>query len=172
MRTSESKGEYHDLSACFHASTHITIKPGNTAHGLQDLANPTPASLTPYSPPSRRGLVRPYRVAVGATASLDGGYARRHRGGRSGRRNRIAVEQRNKLLLSAVSQRHCPSCRFFVRQWAVSSSRPAGAMTSRAQMPSRLAVTLAAPTCSGVTRPRLDGGEHTSKGRLIPCATF
>jgi hypothetical protein len=115
MRTSESKGEYHDLSACFHASTHITIKPGNTAHGLQDLANPTPASLTPYSPPSRRGLVRPYRVAVGATASLDGGYARRHRGGRSGRRNRIAVEQRNKLLLSAVSQRHCPSCRFFWR---------------------------------------------------------
>src|SRR5262249_50335294 len=51
--------------------------------------------MTPCSPPPRRGLATRSAWPVCAAASLDGVCARRHRFGRSGRRNGPAVEQRN-----------------------------------------------------------------------------
>jgi hypothetical protein len=76
---------------CFYGSNHISvaaIKSGNTARDLQNFAKPDRSQLDAVLAavkawPGEAGAC----VADSATASLDGICARRHRAGRSGRRN-------------------------------------------------------------------------------------
>jgi hypothetical protein len=79
----------------FHISVGA-INSGNTARDLQNLAKPNCRQLDAVLAavktwPSEAAAC----VTASATASLDGVCARRHRSGRSGRRNGTAVEQRN-----------------------------------------------------------------------------
>jgi hypothetical protein len=138
---------------CFHGSNHISvaIKSGNTARGLQNLAKPDCSQLDTVLAavkawPGDGGAC----ATVCVTASLDGSFARRHRLGRSGRRNglRSNKETGKKRLVSLFDL----EARFFVPTHYLPMASCRDAVKAGRCAAGAAAVAL--------VRPRLDGGEH------------